>query len=51
MNQEGVNSVNQKGYGWIFDQVLLYKTGYAAFLDEYENVLQYKTDGFIYKIS
>lgn len=38
MNPEGVNSVNQKGYGWIFDQVLFYKKGYAAFLDEYENV-------------
>lgn len=51
MNQEGVNSVNQKGYGWIFDQVLFYKKGYAEFLDEYDNVLQYKTDSFIFKIS
>ena len=39
INQEAVRAINDRGYGVIFNQVVFYKKGYAAFLDEYEDVL------------
>ena len=39
IDEEAVRAINNNGYGEIFSQVVFYKKGYAAFLDEYKDVL------------
>ena len=34
-----VNNINNQGYGELFNQVIFYKKGYEAFLNEFGNVI------------
>lgn len=38
-NPKEVDSLNNRGYGELFDQVIFYKNGYEAFLNEFRNVI------------